>query len=107
MAAAPSFTRAGWSQWKARSGKHAHHALHFVLALAGELRARVGERWEVAAGVITAPDAAHEIDAGSREVLIVFLDPESHAGAAFGLDRGYGAGGMHEPDLRDMLSAAP
>lgn len=65
-----------------RSAKHAHHALHFLLAIGGELRAKVGERWQSAAGVVTAPDAAHEVDATGTEVLIVFLDPESSAGAA-------------------------
>jgi AraC-like DNA-binding protein len=65
-----------------RSGEHAHHALHFVLAIDGELRVRAGDRWHSAAGVVTAPDAAHEIDASDRAVLIVFLDPESSAGAS-------------------------
>ncbi|WP_306818562.1 AraC family transcriptional regulator [Archangium lipolyticum] len=35
-------------------------------------------------GVLTAPDVPHAIDAAGREVLLVFLDPESEAGAALG-----------------------
>jgi AraC-like DNA-binding protein len=65
-----------------RSGRHAHHALHFLIALEGELRARGAEAWQASAGVLTAPDQPHEIDATGTEVLIVFLDPESAAGAA-------------------------
>ncbi|HKP63093.1 MAG TPA: AraC family transcriptional regulator, partial [Polyangiales bacterium] len=36
-----------------RSGRHAHHALHFLLALEGELRARSTGAWQTAAGVLT------------------------------------------------------
>jgi AraC-like DNA-binding protein len=55
-----------------------------LLALDGELRLRTPEtrRWGQGSGVLTAPDAAHEIDARGVEVAIVFLDPESDAGAA-------------------------
>jgi AraC-like DNA-binding protein len=34
-----------------------------------------------AAGVLTAPDVEHAIDPGAGEVLLVFVDPESDAGA--------------------------
>jgi AraC-like DNA-binding protein len=55
--------------------------MHVVVALAGELRVRAGHgRWVRAAGVVTAPDAPHAIDAKGSEVLIVFVDPESEAG---------------------------
>jgi transcriptional regulator GlxA family with amidase domain len=33
-------------------------------------------------GVVTAPDAMHEIDARGVEILLVFVDPESTAGAS-------------------------
>ena len=67
-----------------RSERHGHHAMHFVLALRGELRARVSGSgaWTAAAGVLTAPDAAHAVDARGVDVLLVFLDPESDVGAA-------------------------
>jgi transcriptional regulator GlxA family with amidase domain len=67
-----------------RSDPHAHHAIHFVLALSGELKVRTSTRgaWVSAAGVLTAPDATHAIDASGVDVMLVFLDPESHAGAA-------------------------
>jgi transcriptional regulator GlxA family with amidase domain len=57
--------------------------MHFVLGLDGELRTRASSRapWIRAAGVLTAPDVVHEIDASGIEVLLVFLDPESDAGA--------------------------
>lgn len=65
---------------------HAHHAMHAVLALDGELRIRAGGKgtWQRAAGVLTAPDVAHSLDACGVEVLLVFLDPESDAGRSLG-----------------------
>ena len=64
-----------------RSAAHAHHAIHVVVCVAGELRVRAGSTaWVRAAGVVTAPDAPHAIDARGSEVLIVFVDPESEAG---------------------------
>ncbi len=67
------------------SALHSHHALHFVLAIESELRVRTSAsgRWSAAAGVLTAPDAPHAIDSRGAEVLLVFLDPESDAGATF------------------------
>lgn len=59
-----------------RSAKHAHHAMHLVLAIDGVLRVD-GAR---APGVLTMPDVPHAIDAVGVEVLLVFLDPESDAG---------------------------
>jgi AraC-like DNA-binding protein len=66
-----------------RSSLHAHHALHVVLALDGELAFRSSARGAVqrARGVLTAPDVAHTIDASGREILLVFIDPESEHGA--------------------------
>jgi AraC-like DNA-binding protein len=62
---------------------HAHHALHFVIAVTGELRARRGRRgtWTQGAGVLTGPDVLHAVDARGCEVVLVFLDPESELGA--------------------------
>jgi AraC-like DNA-binding protein len=67
----------------AASGLHQHHALHVVVCVSGELRVRAdGAAWQVAPGVVTAPDVAHAIDARGTQVLLVFLDPESRAGAS-------------------------
>src|SRR5262245_52379893 len=65
------------------AASHAHHAMHFVLAADGELRVRTSDRgrWTAAAGVLTAPDIPHAIDAGGGEELIIFFDPESDVGA--------------------------
>jgi AraC-like DNA-binding protein len=62
---------------------HSHHALHFVLAIDGALRVREAASgpWTAAAGALTSPDAPHAIDSRGAELLIVFLDPESEAGA--------------------------
>ncbi|XXF79974.1 helix-turn-helix transcriptional regulator [Myxococcaceae bacterium GXIMD 01537] len=69
----------------ARSAGHAHHALHLVLGLDGPLRVRAGRGpWREMAGVLTAPDVPHAIDAEGRELLLLFLDPESDVGAALG-----------------------
>jgi AraC-like DNA-binding protein len=71
-----------------RSSQHAHHAMHFVIAADGELDVRIGGSTISMPGVLTAPSTSHAIDAQGREVLIVFIDPESDAGialsAAFG-----------------------
>lgn len=68
----------------ALSAAHAHHGMHVVVAVRGELRVRAGAKgaWRRAAGVITAPDVAHAIDGAGADVLLVFLDPESDAGRA-------------------------
>src|SRR5262245_51466987 len=62
---------------------HAHHAMHFVLAVEGELRVRAGSRarWRKAAGVFTAPDSPHAIDSRGADMLVIFFDPESDVGA--------------------------
>lgn len=64
---------------------NSHHSLRFALALEGEVRIRTSRegKWSTAPGVLTAPDAAHLLDAGGRELLLVFLDPESVTGAPF------------------------
>src|SRR5262245_6067856 len=62
---------------------HSHHAMHFVLALGGDLRIRTSPRgrWTAASGALTSPDAPHAIDASGVEMLVIFLDSESDAGA--------------------------
>lgn len=58
--------------------------MHFVLGLDGDLKTRASPvaPWVGAAGVLTAPDSSHEIDAHGINVLLVFLDPESDVGTA-------------------------
>lgn len=62
---------------------HSHHAMHVVLALQGEMRIRTSRagRWTTAAGVLTPPDQPHAVDTRGVEMLVIFLDPESDAGA--------------------------
>jgi len=64
---------------------HSHHSLRFALALEGEVRIRTTRlgKWSSAPGVLTAPDAAHVLDAQGAQLLLVFLDPESITGAPF------------------------
>jgi len=80
----------------ARSATHMHHAMHIVLALEGHLtvtapspggggsgRGSAKDSAPIrAAGVLTAPDVPHAIEADGAEVLLVFLDPESDVGSA-------------------------
>lgn len=65
----------------ASSAGHAHHALHLVIARSGLLRIVEGGASVDAPGVLTAPDVPHALDAAGREILLVFIDPESDAGA--------------------------
>jgi AraC-like DNA-binding protein len=63
---------------------HAHHAMHFVLAVDGELRVRATHRgrWTTTPGVLTAPDVPHAIDACGGDQVVIFVDPESDVGAS-------------------------
>src|SRR5262245_32601808 len=65
------------------TARHAHHSMHILLAVKGELRIRTSQRgpWAAAAGVLTAPDVPHAIDACGGEQIVVFFDPESDVGA--------------------------
>ncbi len=65
-----------------RSARHAHHAMHVVVALEGELKVTSAKGTAHAAGVVTTPNVPHAIDSEGAEVLLVFLDPESDAGTA-------------------------
>src|SRR5262245_15854339 len=62
---------------------HAHHSMHILLAVEGELRIRTSQRgqWTTAAGVLTAPDVPHAIDIHGGEQMVIFFDPESDVGA--------------------------
>jgi AraC-like DNA-binding protein len=90
----------------ARSGGHAHHAIHVVLAIEGTLAIDVENRRIEAAGVVTAPDVPHAIDAEGREILLVFLEPESRVGSvlAAAID---GPCRTIDEALRDRLIADP
>jgi AraC-like DNA-binding protein len=64
-----------------RSGWHAHHAMHLVVRLEGDLRVRcIHSRWLRAPGVLVGPDVEHEIDASSGHAILLFIEPESDAG---------------------------
>lgn len=56
--------------------------MHLILALEGELVVEVDGKQRRAAGVVTAADVPHAIDATGTQVLLVFLDPESAVGAS-------------------------
>ncbi|MCA9647070.1 MAG: helix-turn-helix domain-containing protein [Polyangiaceae bacterium] len=86
----------------ASTRRHAHHALHLVLALEGELSLGVGVQRHRGAGVLTAPNVEHEIDAGGVQRLLVFLDPESDAGREL-LATVEGSHRMISPRQRDAL----
>jgi AraC-like DNA-binding protein len=68
----------------ASSSLHAHHALHLVVCVEGTLRVRRSPRarWAEAPGLLSGADVPHAIHAEGAEILLVFLDPQSAAGAA-------------------------
>ena len=61
---------------------HAHHAMHVLLARAGTLQVRTdeGSSWQACAGIVSAPNALHAVDARNLDILLVFVDPESDVG---------------------------
>jgi len=63
-----------------KSAKHAHHALHLVVAVRGTVRIAVEGASRAAPALVTAPDVPHEIDAEGKETILVFVDPESDEG---------------------------
>src|SRR5581483_6141061 len=64
-----------------RSGAHAHHAMHVVLALAGKITVTAAGKSRAVPGVLTHADVPHSIDAEGLPILLVSVDPESEAGA--------------------------
>lgn len=66
-----------------QSTKHAHHAMHLLLCRQGTLtvQARGMSESQTAAGVLVGPDEPHSLDARGSEVVLLFVDPESHDGA--------------------------
>lgn len=88
------------------SALHAHHAWHLVVGLDGAIAVRDGPqaRATPAGAVLTRPDVPHAIDARGTRVAIVFVAPESDAGARL---RARGVGPLErfgDPDV-DRLRA--
>jgi AraC-like DNA-binding protein len=67
----------------AKTDVHSHHAMHLVVTRGAPITVHLesGEKLGPARGVLTAPDVPHALDARGAEVLLVFIDPESVAGA--------------------------
>jgi AraC-like DNA-binding protein len=65
-----------------QSTKHAHHAMHLVLCRQGTLTVHTQgmKAAERAAGVLVGPDVPHAMDARGSEVILLFIEPESHDG---------------------------
>lgn len=66
------------------SDTHRHHSVQLVMAVEGRLSIRRDshDRWTECGAALVKADAAHEVDASSARVLLVFVDPESSLGAA-------------------------
>jgi AraC-like DNA-binding protein len=91
----------------ASSGLHSHHAMHVVLAESSELRVRGSDKQERrAAGVVTPPDVPHAIDAREVRVVLVFLDPESDAGASLLAALGGAVRYLDDRERRALLEGA-
>jgi AraC-like DNA-binding protein len=84
------------------SESHRHHNLHLVLARKGTIDVRAGGEEREVAGVITGPDVEHAIDASGRQAVIVFVDPESDAGADLVASL-HGAARFLDAETRDGL----
>ena len=66
-----------------RSSLHSHHAWHLMVGLDGPLRVQAAARARPvsAHAVLTRPDVPHAADADGRQVLVIFVNPESSLGA--------------------------
>lgn len=62
-----------------RSERHAHHAMHLLVALSGTLRVDGGAPIQ---GVFVPADEPHAVDGSGACVLTVFVEPESATGRA-------------------------
>lgn len=78
----------GGSLWAGRHvgqmQEHAHHAIQLSLALEGRFRAKA-RAWPEAretAGVVVMADRPHGLDGCDATVATLFIEPNSHAGAA-------------------------
>ena len=91
----------------ASSGVHSHHAMHVILATAGELRFRGPDGGlRSAAGVVTGPDVPHAVDARGLYVVLVFLDPESEAGTSLRGVLGGAVRLLEDEERTDLLEGA-
>jgi len=91
----------------ATSALHAHHAWHLVVARTGRLRVRGSARgrWREAAAVLTRPRAAHAIEAGGAQVLVVFVAPESELAARWRAEQSTAGPGAGVQLLDDEVAA--
>ena len=66
------------------SDTHRHHSVQLVMAIEGRLMIRRDshDQWMECGAALVKADAAHQVDASSARVLLVFVDPESDLGAA-------------------------
>jgi hypothetical protein len=66
------------------SDTHRHHSVQLVMAIEGRLLIRRDSRdqWMECGAALIKADAAHEVDASTARVLLVFVDPECDLGAA-------------------------
>jgi len=66
-----------------KSDPHVHHAIHLIVVRGAPLYVRTGsgETLGPARGVLTTADVPHGIDARGDDMVIMFVDPESEAGA--------------------------
>jgi AraC-like DNA-binding protein len=93
-----------------RSDLHAHHCWHLLLALDGDLHVTAGSDAAPRAvgALLTAPDLPHAVDASAARVVLVFVAPESEAGARLRAAHGARAVVATPPEgvarLRQLLS---
>jgi AraC-like DNA-binding protein len=92
----------------AKTDVHSHHAMHLVVARGATVTVHLesGEKLGSARGVLTAPDVPHALDARGAEVLLVFIDPESVAGARIASSAGGSVVLLDDADVEHLWSLA-
>ena len=78
----------GGSLWIGRevglARKHAHHAIQIALAMRGRFAMDDGEAgaWREHTGAIVMPHRPHQFDGRGSDTAMLFVEPETRAGAA-------------------------
>jgi AraC-like DNA-binding protein len=93
--------------WGTRSSLHSHHAWQLMVGVDGPLRVQSSAHAppRTAHALLTRPDVPHAAEADGRQVLVIFVHPESEAGAQLAARGGAGFEVLTRPLVERMRHA--